>query len=130
MRSGKADGSLLHMGLQGRSEHHLQGHSGRRPAGVVPCRQTQSFTENPNLSWETHASQLEDLKGDINDIGAKLCRLETIRRVVAPWQKREIDRIATTVRLMADNAEDAILFVNDKPNDLWLGTYQSYLNNL
>jgi hypothetical protein len=73
---------------------------------------------------------LEDLKGDINDIGAKLCRLETIRRVVAPWQKREIDRIATTVRLMADNAEDAILFVNDKPNDLWLGTYQSYLNNL
>ncbi len=90
----------------------------------------RSFTEDPNLGWETHASQLEGLKDDINDIGAKLCRLETIRRVLAPWQQREIDQMATTVRLMADNAQDAIQFVSAKQDELWLGTYQKYLNNI
>jgi hypothetical protein len=90
----------------------------------------QSFTENPNLSWETHASQLQELKSDINELGTKLCRLETIRRVLAPWQQREVDQIATTVRLMADNAQDAIVFVNDKPDRLWVPAYRKYVNNL
>ena len=31
---------------------------------------------------------------------------------------------------MADNAQDAIVFGNTKPKDLWLATYQKYLNNL
>jgi hypothetical protein len=43
----------------------------------------QSFAGDPNLDWQTHADQLEYLKGEINDMGTKLCRLETIRRVVA-----------------------------------------------
>jgi D-alanyl-D-alanine dipeptidase len=41
-----------------------------------------------------------------------------------------IDQIATNTRLMADNAQDAILFGNTKPKDLWLATYQKYANNL
>ena len=31
---------------------------------------------------------------------------------------------------MADNAQDAIVFGNTKPKDLWLATYQKSLNNL
>jgi hypothetical protein len=90
----------------------------------------QSFTEDPHLDWETHASQLQDLKGDINELGTKLCRLETIRRVLAPWQQREVDEIATALQLMADNAQDAIVFVNDKPDRLWVPAYRNYLSNL
>ena len=90
----------------------------------------QSFARDPDLDWQTHASQLEDLKYEINDMGAKLCRLETIRRVVAPWQQGEIDRIGTSVRLMADNTEDAIAFGDSKPRDLWLAPYQKYVTNL
>ena len=54
-------------------------------------------------------------------MGAKLCRLETIRRGVAPWQQLAIDQIATTARLMAHNAQNAILFVNANRKELWLG---------
>ena len=90
----------------------------------------QSFAADPNLDWRAHADQLDYLKYEINDMGAKLCRLETIRRVVAPWQQREIDRIAMSVRLMADNAQDAIVFGSANPKDLWLATYQTYLNDL
>ncbi len=63
----------------------------------------KSFAENSNLDWQTHASQLGYLKSEINDIGAKLCRLEAIRRVLAPWQQHVIDEIATGARLMAAN---------------------------
>jgi hypothetical protein len=51
-------------------------------------------------------------------MGAKLCRLETIRMAVAPWQQAEIDRIATRGGLMADNTEDAIHFLNAHQNGL------------
>jgi len=63
-------------------------------------------------------------------MGRKLCRLESIRRVVAPWQQAEIDRIAPTLRLMADNTEDAITFGNGHPGELWLGRYRTYTDSL
>jgi len=90
----------------------------------------QSFTWGEEVSWEGHASQLSQLKADIDDMGGRLCRLETIRRVAAPWQQRIIDRIATTVRLMADNAQDAIVFENNNHDYLWSPTYRKYTENL
>ncbi len=90
----------------------------------------QSFARDSQVAWEIHADQLNALKAEINDMGARLCRLEAIRRVVAPWQQAEIDRIATAVRLMADNAQDAILFASGHQAELWLGTYQKYTDNL
>jgi len=57
-------------------------------------------------------------------------RLEIIRRVAAPWQQTEIDRISRTVRLMAENAQDAIVFVNEHQTALWLPVYQKYAGNL
>jgi hypothetical protein len=92
--------------------------------------QLQSFALSPEMSWQSHADQLNQLRREINDLGERLCRLETIRRVVAPWQQRTIDRVATTVRLMADNAEDAISVINRNHQFLWSPTYEEYANNL
>ena len=90
----------------------------------------QSFTRNPALSSQAHDEELLALKEDVNQMGSKLCRLETIWRVVAPWQQKEIDRIAVAVRLMADNTQDAILYANAHPEALWMPTYVKYANNL
>jgi len=90
----------------------------------------QSFQTDPDLGWEAHAHQLAKLRSAVNDMGSKLCRLETIRRVVDPWQQNVIDRLATNVTLMADNTEDAILFVNQERDDLWMATYKKYVDNL
>ncbi len=90
----------------------------------------QSFAENSNLDWQTHANQLEYLKSEINDMGAKLCRLETIRRVLAPWQQNAIDEIATDARLMAGNAQEAIVFGTSNPKELWRAGYQDHVNSL
>ena len=88
------------------------------------------FVAEPDLSWEAHADQLAQLQSEINDIGNRLCRLETIRRVVAPWQQRSIDHIARSVQLMADNAQDAILFLNNNQETLWSPAYRRYVQNL
>jgi hypothetical protein len=90
----------------------------------------RSLANDPGVSWQMHADQLLDLKGEINDIGSKLCRLEAIRRVVDPWQQRMIDQIVATTRLMADNEQDAIVFGDAHRLEMWLPTYQAYLNNL
>jgi hypothetical protein len=94
------------------------------------AQKLESYTRDPDVSWRMHADLLLDLKGEINDIGSRLCRLEAIRRVVDPWQQRVIDQIVTAARLMADNAQDAIAFGDAHRLELWLPTYQAYLNNL
>jgi hypothetical protein len=90
----------------------------------------QSFDQDSQLSWDSHEAKLRELKNDINSIGARFCRLETIRRVVAPWQQKAIDRMAATVQLMADNDQDALNLLNANRQAYLLGSYQRYVNTL
>jgi hypothetical protein len=90
----------------------------------------QSFADSDDVTWYSTADRLNQMASLVNDMGQKLCRLETIRRVDAPWQQDAIDRIATTLRLMADNVTDAIQFGNQNQQELWHPTYQKYVNSL
>ncbi len=90
----------------------------------------QSLDRDYMISWESHAEHLDSLRSEINDIGGKLCRLQTIRRMLAPWQQRAVDQIAGEAQLMANNTQDAIVFGGSHRSDLWLATYKSDVTNL
>lgn len=90
----------------------------------------QSMARVQEFGWYSNAIELTQLQDLINDMGQKLCRLEAIRRVDTPWQQNTIDHIATTLRLMADNTTDAIVFGNHNRLELWRATYQKEVNNL
>ncbi len=90
----------------------------------------RSFEYSPNLDWRAYAGQLDMLKQEVNDMGRKICRLQVIRRATEPWQQAEIDRIETTVRLLADDTADAILFGNNHRQALWLPQFQKYADNV
>ncbi|HUO24034.1 MAG TPA: hypothetical protein VMU61_00105 [Candidatus Aquilonibacter sp.] len=90
----------------------------------------QSFAYDSNITWQLDANQLTQIKSEVDDMGKKLCRLEIIRRVVSPWQQKTIDRIADNLQFMADNTQDAILYVNGHQQDLMNPTYRMYANNL
>jgi len=90
----------------------------------------QSYLDDTDMDWPVYGDQLNQVKDYINDMGAKLCRLEAIRRVAAPWQQREIDQIAASLKPMADNAQDAIMLGNAKPLDLWSAAFRVNLNYL
>ncbi len=90
----------------------------------------QSFEMDPNISRETQAILLNDMKQEINYIEAKLCRLGTIRRVLAPWQRKVVDEIASTAPLMVDNETDAIELCNHTPQELKFPIFWRYSKNL
>ncbi len=89
-----------------------------------------TMARNFDTHWQSHLFQLSYIKHDVNDMGAKLCRLEVIRSAVASWQRAEIDRIAANVRLIADNAQDAIVYVDSHQGQLWRPPYRRYDENL
>ena len=43
-----------------------------------------SYSRYYDMSWQLSATQLDDIEVEVNDINRKVCRLETIRRIVAP----------------------------------------------
>lgn len=89
----------------------------------------QSF-DYRNLGWETQAEQLNGLRYEINQIGDKVCRLESIRGAAAPWQQSAIDGISETASQMANNTQSAILFANAHKTGLWDQQYRNDLDNL
>src|SRR5215831_13959402 len=46
----------------------------------------ESFTRG-NLSWESHAAQLQAIKDHINTMGADAKRLQELHPAAAPWQQ-------------------------------------------
>lgn len=90
----------------------------------------QSLLKGVNVSWESHATDLNRMRRRINDMGVKLCRLESLRGAAAPWQQKAIDATASRLRLMADNDVDAISFLNHNREELWMPQYAKYINNL
>jgi len=89
----------------------------------------RSFARNPDLSWQTSAYELDQVSAFINDMGAKLCRLEAIRRVVNPQQRKMIDLISAEGRLMAYHAQAAYDFCTHS-QELWRAPYRDDVTNL
>jgi hypothetical protein len=92
--------------------------------------QLENFSRNPEVDWQLDADYLVQIKQEVNDMGKRLCRLETIKRVTAPWEQDAIRRTAPLVQYMADNTEDAINYVNAHENQLWTPPYRVYAQNL
>lgn len=90
----------------------------------------EQLAADNEVSWEIHASQLARIKSEVNEISNQLCRLETIRRATAPWQKQAIKRLAVRDRELADNTAAMISFLNTHHQELWLPAYRGYANDL
>jgi hypothetical protein len=88
------------------------------------------FAMQPNMSWNAHATELTAVRDEVNDMGAKLCRLESIRRAAAPWQQDAINQTAPEIRLLADNVQDAIAYLNQREGEFWMPAYRLYVGNL
>jgi hypothetical protein len=65
------------------------------------------------MSWQSHAWRLTQAKYEVNQMAEILCRLETIRSAVEPWQMRLIDRLHDKAVLSAVHVEAAINYLND-----------------
>lgn len=92
--------------------------------------QLHSFSTRTSLDWQSHASELRSIKAEVNDMGARLCRLETIRTAVLPWQRKAIDRTAVLTREMANNTTQAIKYLDNSQGHFSSPAYRQYATNL
>jgi hypothetical protein len=91
--------------------------------------QLQTFTMNDG-PWGGDSDLLNRVKEDVNSIENKLCRLETIRRVVDPEQQRTIEKIGVSAQLMANSLVSAYQFGDAHPEALWSPAFRRSLDNL
>jgi len=101
-------------------------------ASKIETRATQlmNWDMNPSITWQLYSDQLMMVRKEVNDMGRKLCRLREIRSVVEPWQRAAIDRAGVRIQLLADNAQDAILFTNRYETNFWRPAYRRYADNI
>jgi chromosome segregation ATPase len=88
----------------------------------------ESFTRL-QLSWESHADELNRIKERINKIGQTIQKLQSLRSSASPWQQEAIDRILPVARKLAENTTAAIEHLNKNPTHLQDPQYQSYLKS-
>ena len=81
---------------------------------------------SPEITWEEDAFQLNAIRQDVNRMGTRLCRLETIERVTAPWEQKAINEAAPLITEMANETQSAIKFLNHNHDYLFNPAYHAY----
>ena len=85
-----------------------------------------SYTRG-GLSWESHASRLNKVRDDINEMGRLLRQFDEMRAGTAPWQRQAVDSIAPVAANLATRTEAAIGHLNENRQYLWAPVYIDHL---
>src|SRR6266403_1446946 len=88
----------------------------------------ESFSRS-NVSWESHAAELEAMKERINKIGQTIQKLQNMRGSASPWQQEAIDRISPVAQKLASNTTAAIEHLNKEPSRIREPQYQQYIKS-
>jgi hypothetical protein len=90
----------------------------------------QTYTRDPMVDWQGHALYLSNISADIEDMDKAVCRLESIHRVATPEEQQKIDEAAVLVREISINTNDAIQFLKEHREALWMPAYRTYAVNI
>ena len=83
-----------------------------------------------NVTWQIYADMLTRMKSRVDKMDNMICRLNSIKRVASPWQRRMITRVRPQVVVLTDEVNDAIHFVNNNQNYLWSPTFVNYTKDM
>ncbi|PYX97874.1 MAG: hypothetical protein DMG71_01840 [Acidobacteria bacterium] len=80
-----------------------------------------------DVSWQTHASWLETMKDDVNDLAKYVEKLTAARNSASPWQQQAIDRMLPLMRELASNTTAAINHLKQERTRPTTPEYAEYL---
>ena len=83
----------------------------------------ESFTRM-NSGWENYASQLEMIRGHVNNSGKLLTKLKDAAPSGALWQQTAISRIEPYLKEMADNTTTTINYLNSNQSKVRLPEFR------
>lgn len=85
----------------------------------------ESYTRM-NVSWQSHAAAINQIKDHINALGQQVTKLKAARDTASPWQKTAIDRINPFLDELGGYTTAVIEHINgDKRHNL--EEYKDYL---
>ena len=88
----------------------------------------EAFTRS-DVSWQSHAQELEQIKDRINAIGKTISTLQNLRSSASPWQQEAIDRIIPVAQKLASNTTAAIEHLNQNPQHIQEPQYRQYIKS-
>ena len=80
-----------------------------------------------DVSWQTHADKLEQVKEHVNDLARTVEQLTVARASASPWQQVAIDRMLPLLKELAANTTAAINHLNENKLRPTSGEYTEYL---
>jgi UDP-N-acetylglucosamine enolpyruvyl transferase len=86
-----------------------------------------SFTRS-NLSWQTHADKVNQIRAHVNQAGSIVRQLNDMRIAASPWQRIAIDRINLPLQELASGTEKLIREFDAHPERIHMKVYTDYVN--
>jgi hypothetical protein len=86
----------------------------------------ESFTYS-NVSWESHANEINMVKTHINKLGVIISQLQAARGDVGERHQEAIDQVLPPLQELADNTTTIISYLNQYEGRLQNPAYQDYL---
>jgi hypothetical protein len=90
----------------------------------------QTLTRDPMVDWHVDALYLSNISSNIEEMDRDVCRLESIHRVISPEEQQKTDEAAMLVREISINTNDAIEFLKEHREALWMPAYRTYAMNI
>jgi hypothetical protein len=88
----------------------------------------ETFTRS-EVSWQSHADELERVKERVNTIGKTIGKLQSLENSASPWQRETIERIIPVAQKLASNTTAAIEHLGKDPLKIHEPQYQEYVKS-
>ena len=85
----------------------------------------KTFTHS-TLSWQSHATKINEIKDHVNEAGKLLTKLDSARGTASLWQQEAIDHIAPLLKEIASSVQSTIEHFNQRPGLLRTGPYAEF----
>ena len=86
----------------------------------------ESFTRS-TMTWRGYGSQLEMIKGHVNNAGKLLAKLKDAEATGSAWQQTAIKRIQPLLQELADNTTATINHLNDNQSKVHMPAFTDYV---
>lgn len=82
-----------------------------------------AITRSRDLAWQSHASYLNSVRDDVNQLGKLLAALEEVKYDASAPQQVAIEDSKVRLQRTADSISEAIALLNDRTHNVYFSEY-------
>jgi hypothetical protein len=87
----------------------------------------EALARNSQISWQSHAEQLDRVKESINAVGVRTAELQALRGEMLPWQQQATSELTSHAVAVANGTDAAIRRLQENRNLLFAPDYRDHV---